>query len=742
MTVNAILQKILVVGLLGVILITPFIISSSLFFPFITGKNFFFRIAVEILGAGWVILAIMDRRFRPVSSPVFYAMAAVIGVLVLSTIFGANPYHSFWSNYERMEGLVSHLHLAAYFLLLVSIFKSDVDWRRMFYAFSGAGAFGALYGYLQALGIVVISQQSGSRVDGTFGNASYMAVFMLFSVFISALLFFKSEKQWQKILFASLFLLEIPVVFLTATRGTVLGLLGALILASLLFVLVSRSRGVWLCAAGVVGGIVALTAIFFLIRETDFARSNYALARFRVISLKERTVESRLTIWKMAFQGLKERPFLGWGLENFSQVFNKQYEPSLWRQEAWFDRAHNVFFDWLIAGGIAGIIAYLGLWGSALYILWRPGGVKPRSFSMTAESIVLTSLFAGYFFHNFFVFDNLVSYYIFFSMLGYIHYQYVHERGITGGRGRSVSVSAHAFFITPRLILGAGATVLILVFTVYFVTIKPYWGARGLLDALREISVNGRKPDLVLGRFEKVFSYHTFGTGEAREQLAAYANSVVSSDMPQADKLNVLTAAVREMEKQIDDAPDDARAFIMLASLYSTGGRYDDAMAAIRQALSLSPKKQQFYFILADIYLMMGKTDAAQKELQFAYDLDRTHHGALLNVALVAVLNGQAEHAEKMLSEFYGTSVIPEKKLVTTYIRVRDWSRAVEIWKKIIEAEPQNTQNRVSLAATYVQMGDRALAIRTIEEAAALDSSFQAQALELIQDIRVGKIPD
>ena len=34
------------------------IISNSLFFPFITGKNFTFRIIVEIIFAAWIILAL------------------------------------------------------------------------------------------------------------------------------------------------------------------------------------------------------------------------------------------------------------------------------------------------------------------------------------------------------------------------------------------------------------------------------------------------------------------------------------------------------------------------------------------------------------------------------------------------------------------------------------------------------------------------------------------------------------
>ena len=38
---------------------------GDLFFPFITGKNFFFRIVVEILFALWAAAAIFDKKYRP-----------------------------------------------------------------------------------------------------------------------------------------------------------------------------------------------------------------------------------------------------------------------------------------------------------------------------------------------------------------------------------------------------------------------------------------------------------------------------------------------------------------------------------------------------------------------------------------------------------------------------------------------------------------------------------------------------
>ncbi len=43
----------------------PFVVTSSLFFPFITGKAFVFRLIVEIIFACYVALAIRDKSYRP-----------------------------------------------------------------------------------------------------------------------------------------------------------------------------------------------------------------------------------------------------------------------------------------------------------------------------------------------------------------------------------------------------------------------------------------------------------------------------------------------------------------------------------------------------------------------------------------------------------------------------------------------------------------------------------------------------
>lgn len=716
--------------------LTAFIVSSTMFFPYITGKNFAFRIVVEILLALWIILAIYKREYRPAISPILYAVTATILVLSLAAIFGENPYRSFWSNYERMEGLVGHLHLFAYFLVLISVFKSAADWKKMFYSLTATGAAMALYGYLQFFSVLAISQQSGQRADGTFGNASYMAIFMVFQVFLALFLYFKSESAWSKSLFAILFIFEVPVIFLTATRGAILGLLGGLVLFVLLLVIFNKSRNIKMVSGGVILGIILLVGAFWLARDTNFVKSNYVLSRFIDLSLRERTVESRFTIWGMSWQGFKEYPLLGWGIENYNLVFNKYFEPKLWLQEPWFDRSHNVIFDWLIAAGALGLLAYLSIFTSALYVLWKKYAQERGLPESIYAPAIFTGLFAAYFFHNFFVFDNLISYYFFFTIIGFIHFQ-----GTQGAILEESKQKSKLIELSPGRMMATVSVILAISGIMYFVNVKPILASQALLNALRDIGTEGQNVDLVLRDFDSVFAYRSFGTGEAREQLSGYTNNIVKSGVPMESKIKVLTAAIKEMEDQAKNNPNDVRTYLFLSSLYGYGGKTTDALAVLNKALELSPKKQQIYFLFADVYMSLNQNDKAVEMMRIAYNLDPNYDAALLGLAVTEIVNKQQDEADTLLQKHFGTIVVADPKLLTAYARVGRYDRVKDAWLSLIEKDPSNVQYHISLAATYLKLENRAMSVKELEKAIVLSPEFKKQGETLISEIRAGRNP-
>src|SRR3989344_1971847 len=281
----------IVKGGLFILPVFSLIVSSSLFFPFITGKNFFFRTAVEILFFLWVMLAVFDKNYRPKKSPLLFALIAFLIIISLAAVFGENFYRSFWSNFERMEGLISHLHFFAYFLILSNVFKKK-DFKWLFAAMLVVSVIMSIYAYLQFSGKVAV-HQGGTKLDATLGNSTYLAIYIIFHLFLLAWFFINTSNIWLRFMFTFLFIFELPIVYYTMTRGAVLGFFGVLAV------------------------FLAATALFIIFKDSNFIRSKPTLDKIASISLTQGTVESRLTIWKMSLEAFKENPILGWGQENF-----------------------------------------------------------------------------------------------------------------------------------------------------------------------------------------------------------------------------------------------------------------------------------------------------------------------------------------------------------------------------------------------------------------------------------------
>ncbi len=164
---------------LALIFATPFIslyVDNRLFFPFITGKAFAFRILVELIFALWLVLMLFDKKYAPRFSKLSITISIFTVVVLIADLMGVNPLRSIWSNSERMEGWLTIVHLWAYFMAVTSIFGADgvESCKRMWHKFFNTSLFAAgvvgLYGIWQLAGWATIHQGS-SRIDASLGNA-------------------------------------------------------------------------------------------------------------------------------------------------------------------------------------------------------------------------------------------------------------------------------------------------------------------------------------------------------------------------------------------------------------------------------------------------------------------------------------------------------------------------------------------------------------------------------------------
>ena len=713
-----------------------FIVSSSMFFPFITGKNFSFRIITEVMTALWLGLLLFDANYKPRKSWVLAMLAIFVGIVALSSIFGENFYRSFWSNYERMEGLVTYLHLLAYFLVLAGTMKTERIWNRLFHTTLFASAIIAFYGVFQLFGILQTHQ--GNRLDATLGNASYLAVYMIFHIFLAMALFYRA-RDYRKWIYLFIIILESFVLYHTATRGAILGTIGGLFISWILIAILSSNKKSKLAHISLLAGIAVIITGFLFLKTTNFVKTSPVLSRFAGISLTEGTTESRLTIWKMSWRGFKEKPIFGWGQENFNLVFNKYYEPILYKQEAWFDRAHNVFFDRLTTNGIFGLLSYMGLLGIALYYLWA----KRKKTGLSVEdSAIFGSMFLAYFFNNLFVFDNLISLILFATFLAYVGFRAkvgapipasAHE--LRSGRPNETSKGADYGKAVYAVIIGAA-----FVFVIYIVNVPGILASKAIINAFKAAGTGNANG--AFAEFQKAISYNSFGSMETREHLSSFAMQVYDSPniIDKEFKNKVANYTIDELKKQNEQYPNDIREMIFLAAVYNKTQKYEEAISLLNKAIEVAPRKQQLYFELGTSYLNKGDHEKGLATLKKSFDLDQSFEDARRIYAVSAIFAGKDTLAEELMKDHGGT-VQDDERFLKAYAQRNNFEKITAILKVFIEKNSTNIQYRLKLAAVYLQAGYRTKSIEQLEKAVEATPDFKKQGEFYISEIKAGRNP-
>ncbi|OGZ12594.1 MAG: hypothetical protein A3D67_04275 [Candidatus Lloydbacteria bacterium RIFCSPHIGHO2_02_FULL_51_22] len=734
LTFNTVLRYALVGGLFLIPFI-PLYVAKGMFFPFIVGKNFAFRILVELLFGGWLILLWRDTRYRPRFSWILAAVTLFFSVTLLADLFGENLFRSFWSNFERMDGFVGYLHFFAYFLVISSVLHTEKLWTRFFQTTLGASVIIAIYSFFQLAGLVVINQ-GGARIDATLGNASYLGLYALFHIFIALILLMQEKKHaYLRWVYGALALLNFVVLFNTATRGAILGLMGGAVLAALLIVISEKQwTSLRKVSLGIIIIILLLVGILFAIRDTSFVINSDVLGRVASLTKVESVLKdqsnSRFRIWSMAWEGFKEHPVLGWGQENFPLLFSKYYDPRMYAQEPWFDRAHNVVLDKLVDGGVLGFLSYLSIFSAALYYLWRMQRNEKETFSIFEKS-VFTGLLAAYFFQNLFIFDQFASYFLFFSILAYLHVRSINGEEIQRGRERT-SFDPKDYIVITSIVLAT-------IFLVYVVSINGIKANHLILKAMRP-QTGGISKNLEY--FKEALAYdHTVGIMETREQLATITSGLASAQSDREAKDAFFTLAKTEMHTQIEAQPNDVRYRLFLANLLTSFGALEDATTELEKGIALSPHKEQFYFLLGNVYLSFKQYDKAFATFNVPFENAPGNSHARQLVAAAAAYAGKDDVVDELLGSKDTENLLANPLFVNAYASRGMYRRVAEIWEKRIQYEdPNNPQFYVSLGAAYAAAGETGKAITAVRKAIEIAPQYEAQGEELIQRIRNGDL--
>ena len=428
-------------------------------FPYVVGKALWSRTLIEIAFGLWVILLLRDSSYRFPRSWTLAALGVYVLIALLATVFSVSPTRSLWSTYERMQGWVDLAHWATFVVVLVSTHRTWAHWRTLLNFNLGVGILIGLLGLTQLFDIRVFEYlQYRNRLDITLGNPTYVGGHMLVNFFIAAGFLAESfldrlaaetrgravdrrrrrhrqqaggvssippEHLWRAFWVAAI-ALSLTMAFLSGTRSAAIALVAGILAFSIGYALWGGSRRLRTAAIGttaVVAALVSLVTIFILVRAgTDVERIDLPgtmVERLLNTGVRDRSVEGRIAAAEVGVEAFLDRPFLGWGPENYTVGYDRHVRPEAFAKGSLsFDQAHNKLIEELTTKGLLGLLGYLALWVTVTVVFIRKARYLTKA--QQAFALLIGAGLIAYFTQNIFLFDTPGTVIHLYALIGFV----------------------------------------------------------------------------------------------------------------------------------------------------------------------------------------------------------------------------------------------------------------------------------------------------------------------------------
>ena len=705
-------------------LLTPLIISNFTLFPYITGKSIAFQILVEVALIYYIWLLYLNKKrtgcfnYLPQLNLFSWTLIIFLLILILNNIFSVDPYYSFWSKQERMEGLFNLFHFFAFFFIIASVIKEKEDWFKIFNVTVGVSFVITLIAFTQKLGWVF--NPYGERVTGTLGNAAFLGTYLLLNIFFAVylLLFFASE-YWQKFLYGAVIFMEAVALILTQTRGAIYGLIASVVLFALSYIFIGKNKQFKKYALVAVITIFLAGSSLLIARNTHFIKSNPYLYRLSDISLQKGTGRIRLTSWKIGLNAFLKKPILGWGEENYYVAFNKYVDPVFYTYSGeTFDRAHNKLVDLLVMNGILGFFAYLSVFVSALWLLFKKRKELGTTFSL------LVALLGAYFFQNLLLFDMPTSYLMFFLALGLINYT-VSKEGLeteeqtTRPQNKQLQNKEQNQNNLFRYLVWLLTFILILV--IYSGNLKPLNASKKAIEGQRIISGKNQSDEIFkqgVAKFQESTQEKIFTNPEARKLMAqTIIQAVRQRGYSPEVEIAGLKAVASQLEQGIQEMPNFLDYYLYLTDVYNVLGSYEKeyypkAEETITKAIELYPNVPYLYYKLIPIRLAMNKYNEALKASEKVMQLNSQLALSNWYYGVAQFYVGNIEAAKEATTKAINLGYSYKNDIASIYYlaqlseKLKDYDMAIKSYEEILRLSPNNYYIKYELARVYKQKGN------------------------------------
>ncbi|MBI5457528.1 O-antigen ligase family protein [Candidatus Kaiserbacteria bacterium] len=707
------------------LLLAPALLSlvyiNGLLYPFIAPKTLLFRGLGIIALAAFAYLALSGHEFywSRLRNKLAWLPAALLFVAYATSLIGIDFYHSFWSVYDRGDGLLT-LTIAVLFFYSVLLSADRKFLWQLFKLVAWVATAVSAYVLVQWLSEIsginfTLVAEARGRLGGTLGNAAFLAGYLGMAVWATLAIAGESRGSWRKVYYVGAALQFVAIV-LAATRGTLLALfvVGFLTLLYLAWKGEQRTRT---SARVGLAGLLLFAGLFFSFREQLRHAPFEPVRRIASISLSDATVSSRLFIWQHVFGEAMKRPLTGYGAEHIAGIFDRVYDPGA-ILEQWFDRSHNAFLDYFVQFGILGTLLYTGLIASLGYV----GATLFRRKEPLGVFLLLLS--GTYAIQNFFVFDTAVTLWF---LLAALAAALAYESAQDPANKETPSVMRMQ---APRLLSYGVAGVIVVL--LYPIVIQPLRANLLLADGY---TYHVTDVDRAISDFQRGLSLNTYADIEYGYQAYTMYTDNQQTMLAGAQRVAAYRYALQTLTSNYERYPYDARTAVYLAHVLDSAPpeeAVDEATlrAVLARATLLSPKRAQPWYLLSNIALRKGDQakSAAEREQyyreafvpleEYAAKVPGLAEPRFIIASLYFVV-GDKVSAKKWADEglpLYRGGTDVARKALRYYIAAEDWPNVRRFLTDIVTDNPMDYPVLYDLAKAEFLTGNRDRAVEIVQE--------------------------
>ena len=529
--------------------LTPLVLFDKLPFPFITEKTLYFRLLLDILLIIWAIITFQNPEYLPRNTPLNIALLVLGIVTLLTAILGHDFQSSFWSGLERMEGFVGLFHGLLFFFILSNSVRNRQQWHVLFLTSCSVACVVILTGIFKEFELI----KDGERLFSSLGNPTYLGLYLILHLFLVGFLLVNASSNNRNLCFVFIPILLGGVV-LTQSRSALMGLLisGFSVVCFTAFSKKVATKIRW-GFSGLLVIIILIITILLNAGNTEFVKKSMFLTRAVLVATSKTTGISRLNNWKIAYDGFKEKPLLGWGQENYQYVFAKHFLPQMYDDAPWYDRSHNFLLDWLISGGILGLIAFLAPFGITLWFT-----LLSDKFTNIQKGLFIGFIMA-YFTNNFFGFDNLMGTTTVFMVLAYWQFE---------------TQTDEQYLFQKLKIWGVLGCVLLSSISFYYGYLQPLRTSTQIVKIIQEPDLQQTIQQIQLGYNNATGT----GTSDFAEQVSFLSEKVAKSQITNEMKGGYYQVVTEMLQKEVEKHPDHPRLLSIKSSIEGDRGNFTEAI--------------------------------------------------------------------------------------------------------------------------------------------------------------------